>query len=436
MKRIFSGFAYGDAPRDGCWWPETVTPPDWPQLQGERKADVAIIGGGFTGLSAALHLAEAGARVAVLEARSPGWGASGRNGGFCCIGGAMRSHAQIERSFGAGAAEEFWQAQQDAVALVAALIDRFGIKADTHSQGETQLAHRPRDMDALRAQAEALGPDKAQLIEPEDLAAQGMAGPFHGALTLPWGFALNPLKYLFGLAAAARSVGAQLFQRSEVTGIDSLSGRYRLRTNRGQLRARQVIVATNGYSSEDVPNWLAGRYMPAQSNVLVTRPMTGKELQAQGWTSAQMAYDTRGLLHYFRLMPDRRFLFGMRGGLLSSPAAEARARARTRAHFEAMFPAWAHVESPYLWSGMVCLSRRRVPFAGPVPNQPGLFAGLAYHGNGVAMGTYTGKLLAGLVQGTTLPPRAMRGPLDRFPLGAARRILMPPFYLASAIGDR
>ena len=205
MKRIFSGFAYGDAPRDGCWWPETVTPPDWPQLQGERKADVAIIGGGFTGLSAALHLAEAGARVAVLEARSPGWGASGRNGGFCCIGGAMRSHAQIERSFGAGAAEEFWQAQQDAVALVAALIDRFGIKADTHSQGETQLAHRPRDMDALRAQAEALGPDKAQLIEPEDLAAQGMAGPFHGALTLPWGFALNPLKYLFGLAAAARS---------------------------------------------------------------------------------------------------------------------------------------------------------------------------------------------------------------------------------------
>ena len=436
MKRIFSGFAYSDAPRDTCWWAETAIAPEWPRLEEQRKVDVAIIGGGYTGLSAALHLAEAGARVAVLEARTPGWGASGRNGGFCCIGGARLSHDQLVRAYGETAAEEFWQAQLDSVALVAALIDRFGIKADTHSRGETRLAHRPRDMDALRREAEALGPDMAELIEPGDLAAHGMGGPFHGALTLPVGFALNPLKYHFGLAAAARSVGAQLFQQSEVTGVDSLSGGYRVRTSRGQLQADQVIVATNGYSSEDVPEWLAGRYMPAQSNVLVTRPMTGKELRAQGWTSAQMAYDTRGLLHYFRLMPDRRFLFGMRGGLQSSPAAESRARARTRAHFEAMFPAWAHVETPYLWSGMVCLSRRQVPFAGPIPKRPGLFAGLAYHGNGVAMGTYTGKLLAGLVQGSALPPRVMQGPLDRFPLGAARRILMPPFYLATAIGDR
>ncbi len=436
MRRIFGSYAYSGGPRDGCWWDETAPRPDWPEARGDLRADVAVIGAGFTGLSAALHLAEAGASVAVLDAGYPGWGASGRNGGFCCIGGSMLGEAELTRAVGPDAARAYRRTEVEAVDLVAGLLDRLGIDADTHSRGETQMAHSPRAMARLRRLAETK--DGAVLTEGDDLAAQGMAGPFHGAMTTPVGFGLNPRKYVLGLARAAEAAGARLFQNSPAGRIAQSGTGYRIALPQGALQAEQVLICTNGYSSEDIPTWLAGRYMPAQSTVLVTRPLTEAELAAAGWTTDQMAYDTRNLLHYFRLMPDRRFLFGMRGGLMSSPRAEAAARARTRRDFEAMFPAWRAVESPHMWSGMVCLSRRGLPYVGPVPGARGLFAGLAYHGNGVAMGSYAGRLLADLALGRApeLPyPAAMRGPMGRFPLGRARRLLMPPAYAALALGD-
>lgn len=441
MKRIFPDFTYGPGPRAGCWWDETIAAPDWPVQSGEISVDVAIVGGGFTGMSAALHLAEAGVSVALLEAMTPGWGASGRNGGFCCLGGAKLPAKDMIRRWGAKAAADYERAEIDAVELVDDLLHRHGIEAETHSQGETRLAHRPRDMEAMRREADAItrgGTMTPVLTEAADLAAQGMNGPFHGALTLPVGFALNPRKYLFGLAHAASSAGARLFQCSPASQVTRQAGGFRVTTSKGVVRAEQVLIATNGYSSDDLPDWLASRYMPAQSTVLVTRPMTEAELAQQGWTSDQMAYDTRNLLHYFRLMPDRRFLFGMRGGLTSSPRSERASRARLRHDFDRMFPAWREIESGHSWSGMVCLSRNLVPFAGPVPETPGLFAGLAYHGNGVAMGTYVGRALArsALADNSAAEvPELMQKPMTRFPLGRFRRLLMPPAYALRALRD-
>lgn len=435
MKRIFPDFAYGDGPRAGCWWDETIAAPDWPELQGDVEADVAIVGGGFTGMSAALHLAEAGASVALLEANAPGWGASGRNGGFCCLGGSKTSDAALISLYGAAEAAAYRRAEEEAVHLVAGLLDRLGIDADRHSRGETQLAHNRRALRRMRKEAEIHG---GEFLERRELAAHGFGGAFFGALTTPVGFGLNPRKYLFGLAHAAQSASARLYQRSPVRRIDREYRRFRLDAGRGLVRAETVLVATNGYSSEDLPGWLAGRYMPAQSTVLVTRPLTPAELDAQGWTSDQMAYDTRNLLHYFRLMPDRRFLFGMRGGLLSGAVAERGVRRRLRRDFDRMFPAWAHVEAPNMWSGMVCLAWNRVPFVGAVPGMPGCFAGMAYHGNGVAMGSYSGRLLAGLALGRMadmLYPAPMRRPMGRFPLGRGRRALMWPVYAALALAD-
>lgn len=441
MTRLFPDFAYGPGPRDGCWWDETIVAPDWPQPAGALRADVAIIGGGFTGISAALHLAERGVEVALFEAETPGWGASGRNGGFCCLGGAKIGAAALERQVGKGAALAYWRAEADAVWLARALIERFGIVADTHSEGETQLAHSRRQMDGLRRAADEI--NRIHGVSPEvipaaDLPARGMGGPFHGAMTVPIGFALNPRKYLFGLAQAAQGFGARLFQRSRVTRVERRGQGLRLHMAEGtHVDAAQVIVATNGYSSDDLPAGLAGRYMPAQSNVLVTRPLTAAEQEAQGWRSAQMAYDTRNLLHYFRLMPDGRFLFGLRGGLLATPRAEAAARRAARRDFEMMFPRWAHVPSAHAWSGLVCLSQKRVPFVGPIPGEPGVFAGFAYHGNGVAMGTYAGRALADLVvgSGSASLPAAMTGAPGRFPFGRWRRVVMPPIYLALWLRD-
>lgn len=440
MKRIFSDYAYGPGPRNNCWWDETITAPDWPEQRGEMQVDVTVIGGGFTGLSAALHLAETGVNVVVLEAESPGWGASGRNGGFCCLGGSKLSTKAMLRKYGEEATRTYAEGEEASVALVADLLRKHQIEADTHSRGETVLAHSPRALKQMKQQVDhirAAGVDVA-FHPKEELASVGMNGAFFGAMTTPVGFGLNPRKYLFGLAQAATDAGAKLFQHSPALRIAQAGGQQIVTTAKGKIRSEKVVIATNGYSSDDLPDWLAARYMPTQSSAMVTRPLSEEELQAQGWFSDQMAYDSRNMLHYFRLMPDRRFLFGMRGGLMSSPGVEAGIRRKLRRDFEALFPHWREVESTHSWSGMVCLARDMVPFVGPIPDHPGLFAGLCYHGNGVAMGSYAGRLLADLVQGKTpeLPYSPVIQGLRRFPFGTARRVVMPPAYAFFGLMDR
>lgn len=426
MRRVFSDYAYGAGPREGCYWDQTCDLPRYPALKGALKADVAIIGAGFTGLNAALTLAKSGASVAVLDAQQPGWGASGRNGGFCCLGGGKASDAFLDRRFGKESRLDWRRAEVAAVQHVAALIEQNAWDVDRHSHGETLLAHRPMSLEPVAA--EAL---ENYAVDAEALDPTHFGGSFHAALTIPHGFGLNPRKYFEGLLGLAAQLGVRIFGESQVN--VTASG---VRGAQGHVVAPQRIVATNGYSSEDVPHWLGARYMPAQSNVMVTRPLTEAEMRAQGWQSTQMCYDTRNLLHYFRLMPDNRFLFGMRGGLFSNALAEKRARQRLRRHFDRMFPAWRHVESEGSWSGLVALARGQMPFVGPVPGQRGLFASLCYHGNGVAMGSYSGHLLAQLLLGDERRPAILHRPLERFPLGPARRCLMPPLYAALAIKDR
>lgn len=443
MTRIFPAYAYGDGPVAGCYWATTVPdePGATPAATGKITADVVIIGAGFTGLSAALHLAQDGVDVVVLDSMYPGWGASGRNGGFCCLGGAKASSAALAHRFGQDALTGWRQAERDAVALVARLLQENDIAADTHSQGETILAHNDRAARELRKDADRIKADyavDAKWHSPDALRDIGMAGPFTAGLTIPVGFALNPRKYVAGLVRAVLAAGARVHGQSAVTQIARNNNGFTLTTDQATVHASRLIVATNGYSSEDLPPWMAGRYLPAQSNVLVTRPLTQAELDAAGWTSRQMAYDTRNLLHYFRLMPDNRFLFGMRGGLLASAKAEANITARARHHFEQMFPAWRDVETPHGWSGMVCFSSNRTPYCGPIPDMPGAFAGFAFHGNGVAMGSYAGALLADLVQDrpTRLPyPKVMRAAAPRFPLGRFRRALLPAGYALAGLRD-
>lgn len=443
MRRIFPAYAYGDGPIAGCYWAETV--PDFgfshASASGNINADVVIMGAGFTGLSAALHLALDGVDVVVVDSKYPGWGASGRNGGFCCLGGAKASSEDIARRFGQDALTGWRQAERDAVALVDELMKVHRIEADRHSDGETILAHNDRtsrellkDLDRVKAE---YGVD-ATWHSPDELQRMGMAGPFKAGLTIPIGFALNPRKYISGLLNAVLTAGGRVHGHTPVQRITRDGGGFTLKTDKATLRAKRLIIATNGYSSEDMPPWMAGRYLPAQSNVLVTRPLSRAELDRAGWTSRQMAYDTRNLLHYFRLLPDNRFLFGMRGGLLASEKAEQGITARARRHFEKMFPAWRDVETPHGWSGMVCFSSNLTPFCGPIPDLPGAFAGFAFHGNGVAMGTYTGALLADLVQDkpTRRPhPQVMRAAAPRFPLGRFRRALLPAGYALAGLRD-
>lgn len=438
MSRLYEDAAYG--PQGTCYWAETVTAPAWPRLDRDAQVDVAVIGGGFTGLNAALHLAEQGASVAVLEADHPGWGASGRNGGFCCLGGSKAPAALLQRRFGDGADTAWTRTEIAAVDHVDHLIRRLSLQVDLHSKGETLLAHKPRAFSQLQASAEetcATYGVTPHLYSRADLASEGMGGPWHGGMTLPIGFALNPRKYHSGLGLAARQAGAELYAESPVTDLTRTGNAgWSLTTARGTVRARSVILATNGYSHETLPDWLRGRTLPVQSSVIVTRPLTEAEQQAAGWWSNQMSYDTRVLLHYFRLMPDGRFLFGMRGGLRATAAAQSRLSRRIRADFARMFPAWERVEITHEWSGLVCLMRNLVPFVGEIPGHPQLFAALGFHGNGVAMGSYAGRLVAGHAMGERLDaPDWLGTPPPRFPLGRHRRLLLAPAYLAAEALD-
>ncbi|MEI4232806.1 NAD(P)/FAD-dependent oxidoreductase [Roseovarius sp. D22-M7] len=440
MTRIYPAHAYGAGPRARCFWTDTVTAPDYPAAAGAISCDVAIVGAGFTGLSAALHLAEAGQDVRVFEARTPGWGASGRNGGFCCLGGSAAADGVLRKTHGEEARREYRRTEVAAARFARDLIARHGIEADLHSEGETLMAHIPRAARGLAARAARIKADYGitpQLIEGPELAQMGMKGPFHAALTTPEGVALNPMKYTLGLAAAATRAGARIHAQSPVTAIRQ-GGGFQLETPQARITARRMIVATNGYSSDDLPDWMRARYLPTQSGVIVTRQMTDAELAAQGWTTRQMCYDDRFFLHYFRLMPDNRMLFGMRGGLFSSPRFDARMERTIRAHFDAMFPAWRDVETLHRWNGLLSLSPDLTPYAGPIPDMPGAFTGLSYHGNGVAMGSYAGALLADLAMDRTPRhpyPLILRTPPRRWPLGRLRRaMLWPPYALATLTG--
>lgn len=331
-------------------------------------------------------------------------------------------------------------AEQAAVDHVDDLLTRFVWDVDRHSKGETMLAHNARVAAGFAQDAEALATLYKQpidVIAKEGLAARGFGGGFHGAITTPIGFALNPRKYVSNLAEFAEKNGAKVFGDSPVMETKQRDGRWHLTTPQGQVTAKKLVIATNGYSSESTPLWLAGRFLPAQSSVIVTRPISPEEQAAQGWTSRQMSYDSRNLLHYFRLMPDNRFLFGMRGGLSTSKRTSDQIKLRIRQHFENLFPAWAHIETPYYWSGFVCYSLGQTPFAGRVPGVENLYAGFAYHGNGVAMGSYAGALIAQdiLQDSTLMHPEIMRDTPGRFPFGRFRRLAMYPGYLYYGLKD-
>ncbi len=438
MSRIFPAYTYGEGPRARCYWPTTADASDYPSAQGAITCDVAVIGAGFTGLSAALKLTQAGSDVVVLEAQTPGWGASGRNGGFCCLGGAAASDTVMAKLYGEPACREFHETEAQAVTTARDLIDGNNIACDTHSEGETLMAHTQTAMDGFEKKAKSIEKDYGvtpTLLRQDELAQHGLAGPFFGALTTPIGFALNPLKYTLGLAQAATDAGARIFANTPVQSIDQ-QGVFTLTTPEATITAKRLIVATNGYSSDDLPAWMRARYLPTQSNVIVSRPMSDDELRAQGWTSHQMCYDDRFFLHYFRLMPNKRMLFGMRGGLISSARADARMYREIRKHFERMFPAWTQVETPFTWQGLLSVSADLTPYAGPIPDMPGAFTALSYHGNGVAMASYAGTLLADLAQGhapQTVYPKIMQTPPRRFPLGKLRRAGLWPLFATAML---
>ena len=429
----------------GSYWAASAgpAPTGWKKMNGDETCEVAIIGAGYTGLSAALHLARLGIDVRVVDAGPPGGGASGRNGGFCCIGAVKLSDQAMIRQFGLDEAKRFYASQREAVALVRALIDEEGIAADPQGDGMLEVAHRPSRVDAMKATAE-FNTDTLDLptrfLERDELVERGFAGrEAHGGLHFADGFGLHPLKYLHGLLEAVLREGVPVHPRTRVIGWKKVGSTHRLITRGGSVRARQVLIATNGYTDDALHPAMAGVALPVISSIVTTEPLSEDERGKLGWTTETPLWDSRTLLHYGRLLPDGRLLLGGRGDTVGGKAGQAAATAHITRWFHGQFPDWAMPPISHAWSGLACISARRTPMVGALAADPSVFHALAYHGNGVATGTWAGQAVAALIAGgdpAEILPAVVAQPPKRFALPALRRWTLRAAFMAYGLRDR
>ncbi|MEK9842045.1 FAD-binding oxidoreductase [Thalassospira sp.] len=446
LKRIYQPAAYQTHTLPDSFWVQSASPlPDCQQLPRDAaiKADVAIIGGGYCGLSAALELAKNGADVAVFDSGRSGWGASGRNGGFCCMGGSGKGYGELAKRFGDDAVRHFARIQRDAINLVDQRLRDWNIDADRHSDGEVVLAHKPNRVRDLHHEADEIAhftSIQTEFLDKDALIERGLnAGDTYGGLHVKEGFGLNPMKYLAGLHEKCVAAGVRIFEQARIDRFVEDGENYRLYASDSQITAGKIVIATNGYSAENLPDWLGGRLMPVFSGILVTRPLSDSELAAQGWTSDLMAFDSRILLHYFRKLPDNRFLFGGRGGITATEAAFAAGKQDLLDNFHRMFPAWRNIELTHHWNGLACLSQSWRPYIGRVPGHHDVWTALAWHGNGVALASLGGKMLAECMLGISDQEdlgAVLATPMQRFPLPALRRVARSVAYRYYGLRDR
>ena len=391
-------------------WAATAEPmPATATLQGEVRVDVAIVGGGFCGLSAGLHLAAGGTSVAVLEAREPGWGASGRNGGQVIPG--FKDLPSVLRSLhGDDLGRRMAQLGAGAGDVVDDLVTRHGIKCHYRREGWINAIHGGPALKLAEARAtewQALGAPVRILDREETAALLGSDAYLAGYLD-PRGAALNPLSYARGLARAAAGAGATIFANAPVSAIEREGDGYRVSAPGGAVLAKRVLVATGAYSDGVVPG-LERTILPVQSIQIATRPLSDN-VRASVLPKGHVVSDLRRLLLYFRLNEDGRLIFGGRGSIRSEVVKPAHVAAVADA-MRRTFPQIGNVAIDYVWAGQVDVTpgrRLRVHELAP-----GLWTVIGFSGRGVAQATTVGKAMAdalakGTLDGLPLPVSPMR----------------------------
>lgn len=377
------------APPASAWTAAAEPLPETRPLEGDRRADVVVIGAGYTGLSAALHTAERGAEVVVLDAAEPGWGASGRNGGQI-IPGLKYDPDELERRFGEETGRRMWAIAGGAADVVFELVARHKIACHAERCGWIAAAPHAAALGSLGSRTEQWQRRGApvELLDATRIAElTGTTGYAGGMLDRRAG-ALQPLAFVRGLARAAQQAGAAIHGGSLVRGLQVAPGGWRVDTQAGSVTVRSVILATNAYTDDLWPG-LRRTVLPVQSYQVATRPLP-EDVRRQVLPGGQVVSDLRRILFYFRLDPEGRLLMGGRGPLddRGDPALFGRLEAAARR----LFPRIGATPWEHRWSGRVALTADHLPHLHEP--RPGVLIGLGYNGRGVAMATVMGKLLA------------------------------------------
>lgn len=378
------------------WYAASVEPlPAQPALEGDLDVDVAILGAGYVGLSAAIELAEAGYSVAVLEAERIGWGASGRNGGQVIFGFGC-GESTLVSLLGRDEAKRMFDWSVEGVELIHARCARFGIDCDWRA-GHAHVAIKPRHVRELAAWRDELARDYAYPLDwwdRERLRAQLDSARYLGGLVDPRSGHLHPLKYALGLGAAALGLGVRIFERSPVLALTE-GERPELRTAHGRIRCRAAILAGNALVKGVAPA-LDRRIMPVGTYIAATPPLGAERARALIRNDMAVA-DTNWALDYFRLSADHRLLFGGRASYSNLEPPNLRWVMTRR--MRAVFPQLADVGFDYVWGGTIDISVNRAPDWGRL-GRGNVYYAQGFSGHGVAASGLAGRVIAEAVRGT------------------------------------
>ena len=438
---------YGEQYPDSYWANTSGTAPDNDgELTQDLDIDVAIIGGGYTGLSCALHLArEYGIKAHIFEANQTAWGCSGRNAGFILKQSGRMSFAAMQRKWGEEVMRGIYQEMSAGVDTVNQLISE-GIECDAQAMGYIKVAHKENKLNELTALAK-LQKDmfgyNVQVLSKSELSAQYMDDQnAFGAIRYQDGFGLNPLKLAWGYQRLANSAGVKIHCSSPVIAWHekrekNLCGRHQeLITPQGKVSARKVVIATNGYTPKGFNNIVTNRTLPVLSQIIVTEPLTAEQISACNFISSNVVMDTRALKYYYRKLPDNRLLFGGRGAITGKGADDPYFSNRLLSVLKTSFPALSSLNIAYAWSGWICMALDDIPhiFQNDAKD---VFYSMGYCGAGVSFSVQAGKRLADKVAEQEVPNLPLYNrPLPKFPLAPLRRVGQWGYFHYGKIKDR
>ncbi len=433
LNLLYSNDRKGELPNS--WYAATATPlAPFAPLTGRHKADVCIIGGGYTGLSAALHLAEAGMDVVLLEAHRVGFGASGRNGGQLGSGQRMDQEG-LEGFVGKAEAQKLWHFGEEAKDLVKSLIAKHQI--DCHLRpGVAWTASSRREAAHLHDYGHHLqdsyGYSEIEFLSPEECHQMCPSPTYKGGILDHGAGHLHPLNLALGLARAATGAGARIHETSEV--LEITEGReVRVKTSAGEICADHLILACNGYLG-GLNRQVASKVMPINNFVVATEPLGDAADQVLSRDVA--VADDKFVVNYFRLSHDKRLLFG--GGESYGYRFPADIRATVRKPMIQIFPHLSDVKIDYAWGGTLGITMKRMPYLARLGEN--MLSASGYSGHGVGTAVHAGQLMAHAIQGQAEGFETMaRIPAPSFPGGGAMRspllaLAMTWFALRDRIG--
>lgn len=404
----------------------------FPKLQADMDTPVAIIGGGFTGLSAALTLLKYNQPFVLLEANDIGWGASGRNAGFVLPSSGRLDFSQLVSRYGKGVADGVIAEYYQALDTLDAYLEELNIQADQVQGGYLKIAHNRKLADKIRRGWQAMPRQFQQQyvwLEASQIAAEYLPDyPGFGGLWREQGQGLNPLKLAIGMATRLQQADCGLYTHSPIDRWTVDNQTHVLHCGVHQIRAQQVLLCSNAYTPRSISH-LANRQFPVLSSILVTEPLPDQ--LAQGWRAGLMGMDTRPLKYYYRLLPDKRLLFGGRGAVTGQHANSQRSQRRLIQALHEYFPSLSSLKIDYFWSGWVGVAADDIPHITIDATHQGVYYAAGFCGSGLAFSAHAGRRLAERVVGERLPLATeliYHQPLPAFPMPSFRRIGLRLMY--------